>query len=64
MEKTSCDAKKRIDRLGRHSQNTMDIPRSSQATDNQLSSAESLLTELKFSKDTLEGGLSNITIED
>jgi len=58
-EKTVGDAEKRIVRLRRHAQSTLETPRSSKATDDQLSSAESLLVDLRSLKDSLEADLSN-----
>jgi len=58
-EKTIGDAEKRIVKLKRHAQNTMLTPRSSKTTEDQLSSAEAMLVELKSLKGALEGDLSN-----
>lgn len=58
-EKTIGDAQRRIVKLRRRAHNTMETPRSSKASDDQLSSAESLLVDLKSLKDTLETDLSN-----
>jgi len=56
-EKTIGEAERRIVGLRRRAQNTMETPRSSKATDDQVSSAESMVVELKSLKDTLEADL-------
>mmetsp|Transcript_54987 Transcript_54987/g.112259 ORF Transcript_54987/g.112259 Transcript_54987/m.112259 type:complete len:484 (+) Transcript_54987:83-1534(+) len=58
-EKTVGDAEKRIQRLRRHAQSTMETPRSSKVTDDQLSSAASLMVDLRSLKESLEVDLSN-----
>jgi hypothetical protein len=58
-EKTIGDAQRRIVRLRRHGQSTMETPRSSKATDDQLYAAESLLSGLMELSNTLETDLSN-----
>eukprot|EP00931_Biecheleriopsis_adriatica_P078060 TRINITY_DN51538_c0_g1_i1.p1 TRINITY_DN51538_c0_g1~~TRINITY_DN51538_c0_g1_i1.p1 ORF type:complete len:431 (-),score=119.45 TRINITY_DN51538_c0_g1_i1:55-1347(-) len=58
-EKTIGDAEKRIVRLRRRVQSTMESPRSSKATEEQLFSAESLLLDLRSLKHSLEADLSN-----
>jgi len=58
-ESTIGTAEKRISRLKRRAQNTMETPRSSKATENQLSSLEWLVVDLKSLKRSLEGDLRN-----
>lgn len=58
-ESTIGDAEKRITRLRRRVQNTMETPRSSKSTEDQLASAESLLVDLRSLRRGLEADLRN-----
>lgn len=53
-EKTIGEAERKIVGLRRRAQNTMETPRSSKATEDQVAAADSMVVELKSLRDTLE----------